>query len=43
MSDSEPRDPNHRNSDAVPPGTPNAAENTCRRCSGSGRIDGSEC
>ncbi len=43
MSDSEPRDPNHRNSDAVPPGTPNAAENTCRRCSGSGRINGSEC
>lgn len=31
------------NIDAVPPGTPDAAENTCRRCAGTGRIDGDDC
>ena len=33
----------HRNTDAVPPGTPDAAENLCRRCGGSGEIDGTDC
>lgn len=34
----------HRqNTDAVPEGTPNAAENICRRCGGTGEIDGETC
>ena len=32
-----------KNVEEVPPGTPGAAENICRRCSGSGRIDGEPC
>jgi hypothetical protein len=32
-----------QNVDEVPPGTPGAAENICRRCSGTGRIDGETC
>lgn len=32
-----------QNVDEVPPGTPGAAENICRRCSGTGRIDGGTC
>ncbi|MBT9368365.1 hypothetical protein KLP42_00545 [Rhizobium sp. CSW-27] len=31
------------NPDAVPPGTPNSGENTCRRCLGTGEIDGADC
>jgi RecJ-like exonuclease len=31
------------NSDEVPEGTPNSAENICRRCAGSGKIQESEC
>ena len=29
--------------DEAAPGTPGAAENLCRRCGGSGTIDGGEC
>jgi DnaJ-class molecular chaperone len=31
------------NTDAVPPGTPYSAENVCRHCAGSGKIDGEPC
>ena len=31
------------NPEAVPPGTPGAGENVCRRCGGSGRIEGQDC
>ncbi|AXV16974.1 hypothetical protein CYG48_15525 [Neorhizobium sp. SOG26] len=31
------------NPDAVPPGTPNAGENLCRHCAGTGRVDGEAC
>ncbi|HEV7253280.1 MAG TPA: hypothetical protein VGN97_09275 [Mesorhizobium sp.] len=31
------------NPDAVPAGTPLAAENICRHCGGTGRADGGEC
>lgn len=31
------------NPEAVPLGTPNSAENTCRRCMGTGEIDGADC
>ncbi|MFC7398711.1 hypothetical protein ACFQU1_16035 [Chelatococcus sp. GCM10030263] len=31
------------NADAVPPGTPGAGENVCRRCAGSGEVDGAPC
>lgn len=31
------------NTDRVPEGTPGSGENICRRCSGSGEIDGSTC
>lgn len=34
---------NRENTDAVPPGTPNAGENICRRCGGTGEIDGADC
>lgn len=36
MSDTE-------NPDAVPPGTPGAGENICRKCEGTGKVDGEEC
>ena len=32
-----------RNTDAVPAGTPFSGENICRRCEGSGRLDGAPC
>jgi DnaJ-class molecular chaperone len=32
-----------KNPDAVPPGTPDAGENICRRCAGSGKVDGEDC
>ncbi|MDR6821052.1 DnaJ-class molecular chaperone [Neorhizobium sp. 2083] len=32
-----------RNSDEVPEGTPGGAENICRRCAGSGKINGGGC
>ncbi|MEC4591021.1 MULTISPECIES: hypothetical protein [Nitrospirillum] len=31
------------NPDAVPPGTPGAGENICRRCAGTGTVDGAPC
>jgi hypothetical protein len=31
------------NADAVAPGTPGAGENLCRRCAGSGEVDGAPC
>jgi hypothetical protein len=31
------------NSDAVPEGTPDAAENLCRRCGGTGKFEGGLC
>jgi len=31
------------NPEAVPPGTPGAGENVCRRCGGTGEIDGAPC
>lgn len=34
---------NRRNTDTVPEDTPYAAENTCRACAGSGKIDGETC
>lgn len=36
MSDTE-------NPDAVPPGTPGAGENICRKCEGTGKVEGEEC
>ncbi|TDK35626.1 hypothetical protein E2F50_15500 [Rhizobium deserti] len=32
-----------KNVDAVPPGTPDAAENLCRRCAGTGTVEDGEC
>lgn len=32
-----------RNTDAVPPGTPASGENICRRCKGTGKIEGEAC
>jgi len=32
-----------QNPDAVPEGTPGAGENICRRCGGSGELDGAPC
>ncbi len=32
-----------KNTDQVPEGTPNSAENVCRRCAGTGRADNREC
>ena len=29
--------------DEAPPGAPGTGENICRRCSGSGRVDGGSC
>ncbi|MEE3623574.1 hypothetical protein UCD39_06160 [Nitrospirillum sp. BR 11752] len=41
---SQETDKNHTdNPDAVPPGTSGAGENTCRRCRGTGRVDGAPC
>lgn len=31
------------NPEAVPPGTEGAGENVCRRCAGTGKIDGEAC
>jgi DnaJ-class molecular chaperone len=31
------------NPDAVPPGEAGSGENICRRCAGTGRIDGEDC
>jgi DnaJ-class molecular chaperone len=31
------------NPDKVPPGTTSAGENICRKCEGSGKIDGEAC
>ena len=31
------------NPDAVPPGTTGAGENVCRKCKGSGRVEGKDC
>ncbi len=31
------------NPEAVPPGTKGAGENLCRRCSGSGKVEGKTC
>ena len=32
-----------QNTDAVPPGTPLSGENLCRRCNGTGRLEGAPC
>jgi DnaJ-class molecular chaperone len=32
-----------QNPDRVPSGTPGSGENICRRCEGTGRIDGEKC
>ena len=29
--------------EAVPPGTVGSGENTCRKCEGTGKVDGHEC
>lgn len=31
------------NPEAVPPGAPASGENTCRKCDGTGKIDGKAC
>jgi hypothetical protein len=31
------------NTDAVPPGTPGSGENVCRRCAGTGKVNGETC
>ena len=31
------------NSDTVPPNTPGSAENICRHCAGTGKVDGNPC
>ncbi|SDY63873.1 hypothetical protein [Citreimonas salinaria] len=31
------------NPDRVPPGTPGSGEDICRKCNGSGKIDGNDC
>ena len=35
--------PKPANTDKVPKGTPYAGENICRRCSGTGKMEGPEC
>lgn len=35
--------PDRDNSDPVPEGTPYSAENVCRKCAGTGRLEGQEC
>lgn len=32
-----------KNPDAVPPGSPSAGEDLCRRCGGDGKLDGGPC
>ena len=32
-----------QNPDEVPPGTPASGENICRRCEGTGEVDGKTC
>jgi DnaJ-class molecular chaperone len=39
----EPTEPVRHPGDQAPRGTPGTGENVCRRCGGSGRIDGGEC
>lgn len=36
-------DPDTRPGDEAPPGAPGTGENLCRRCGGSGRLDGQPC
>ncbi len=43
MAEQDELDGRRDNTDAVPPGTPNAGENLCRRCGGTGEIDGADC
>jgi DnaJ-class molecular chaperone len=43
MENKRPKSNTPVNSDAVPEGTPGAAENICRRCSGTGRISDGQC
>ena len=31
------------NPEAVPAGTPGSGENACRRCAGTGKVDGAPC
>jgi DnaJ-class molecular chaperone len=31
------------NPDKVPPGAPGAGENVCRKCAGTGRVEGEKC
>ncbi|MGK6314155.1 hypothetical protein [Neorhizobium sp. DT-125] len=38
-----PKQQGNKNTDAVPKGTPFAAENTCRRCNGTGKVGGETC
>jgi DnaJ-class molecular chaperone len=38
MADEKPKNP-----DEVKPGTPGAGENVCRRCKGSGKLNGEPC
>jgi DnaJ-class molecular chaperone len=33
----------HDNPEEVPPGTPGSGEEICRKCGGSGKIDGKDC
>ncbi|MBM9596045.1 hypothetical protein [Roseitranquillus sediminis] len=35
--------PSENNPDQVPPESPSAGEDVCRRCDGTGKIDGDEC
>jgi DnaJ-class molecular chaperone len=42
-SATEPTEPQRHPGDQASPGTPGTGENVCRRCGGSGRIDGGEC
>jgi DnaJ-class molecular chaperone len=37
------RNGNKKPGDEVPPGTPQSGEAMCRKCGGSGRIDGAPC
>ena len=43
MTDPIHQTPEEKNTDTVPQDTPFAAENTCRRCKGTGKIDGNRC
>lgn len=35
--------PSDANPEEVEPGSPASGEDTCRRCEGTGRVDGEEC